>query len=160
MSKSTIDPKHDGISHINIYSKGATELGRLLSNFAHTPVALPDHGYFASIEGYWYWLQTGQHHAELRKLHGFRAKQVGRQLRGPVVPGTLPSFEFEERIKIALRCKIEQHPRIQTLLKESKLPFLHYYVTNGRVDDRTPGALWMIDVFTKWREQHVSTTAK
>lgn len=33
-----INPLEDGITHINVYSKGATELGRLLTNFAHTPL--------------------------------------------------------------------------------------------------------------------------
>lgn len=30
-------PEMDGIDHINVYSKGKTELGKLLSNFARTP---------------------------------------------------------------------------------------------------------------------------
>ena len=36
-----IDPKEDRISHINVYSKSTTELGRKLTNFARmtTPTA-------------------------------------------------------------------------------------------------------------------------
>jgi len=41
----------DGVTHINIYSKGKTSLDRALSNFAHTPIETVD-GKFASIEGY------------------------------------------------------------------------------------------------------------
>lgn len=40
----------DGIDHINIYSKGKTTLGRMLSNFACTPFTHPEDGKFASIE--------------------------------------------------------------------------------------------------------------
>ena len=51
-------PNEDGITHINICSKGKTELGRLLSNFAHTPFWLQGAGRFESVEGYWFWLGT------------------------------------------------------------------------------------------------------
>ena len=44
-----IDPKLDGIEHINIYSKGKTELGRLLTNFAQTPFIHPEYGRFESV---------------------------------------------------------------------------------------------------------------
>jgi hypothetical protein len=51
-----IKPSEDGVTHINVYSRGNTELGRLLSNFAHTPFSHPEFGEFASVEGFWYWL--------------------------------------------------------------------------------------------------------
>jgi len=35
-----INPEEDGITHINIYSKGKTDLGRMLSNFAKLPFIL------------------------------------------------------------------------------------------------------------------------
>ena len=44
----------DGMTHINVYSKGKTEIGRWLSNFAYSPIDLGNEGYFSSIEGYWY----------------------------------------------------------------------------------------------------------
>jgi hypothetical protein len=44
--------KDDGITHINIYSKGKTELGRWLSNFTYHPIETED-GKFDSVEGYW-----------------------------------------------------------------------------------------------------------
>jgi hypothetical protein len=45
-----IKPSEDGVTHINVYSRGNTELGRLLSNFAHTPFSHPEFGEFASVE--------------------------------------------------------------------------------------------------------------
>jgi predicted NAD-dependent protein-ADP-ribosyltransferase YbiA (DUF1768 family) len=70
----------DGITHINIYSKGKTTLGRELSNFANTPIEVTD-GYFESIEGYWYWLGSSNKDKELlRNMSGFQAKQYGRNL--------------------------------------------------------------------------------
>lgn len=37
-----INPEEDGITHINIYSKGKTDLGRMLSNFAKFPIETVD----------------------------------------------------------------------------------------------------------------------
>jgi hypothetical protein len=35
-------PEDDGKTHINVYSKGLTELGQFLSNFAEAPAQTPD----------------------------------------------------------------------------------------------------------------------
>ena len=53
MTEKTFLPAEDGITHVNVYSRGLTTLGRWLSNFAHCPIETED-GPFASIEGYWY----------------------------------------------------------------------------------------------------------
>lgn len=37
-------PDNDGITHINLYSKSRTVLGRQLSNFAHSPFKHPKYG--------------------------------------------------------------------------------------------------------------------
>ena len=70
----------DGINCINIYSKGVTELGRLLSNFARIPIHGNGH-IFASVEAWWYWYTTGKVHHHLKNLHGFKAKEEGRKLQ-------------------------------------------------------------------------------
>ena len=44
-------PKDDGVTHINIYSKGQTELGGLLSNFSRTPFVHPKYGELAPFFG-------------------------------------------------------------------------------------------------------------
>ena len=72
-------PDTDGIDHINIYSKGKTELGRLLTNFAHTPFTFPLHGAFSSVEAFWYYAKTGFLHPQLKPLYGFRAKEEGKK---------------------------------------------------------------------------------
>lgn len=41
--------ENDGIDHINIYSKGKTELGCLLSNFAFSPFTI-NNDTFPSVE--------------------------------------------------------------------------------------------------------------
>jgi len=123
-------PIDDGVTHINVWSKGRTELGRLLSNFAHTPFKHPEYGHFASVEAFWYWLSLGQTNDELRGLHGFQSKQAGRLIRDEVLKHSkLPHVEnFDAKIKKAILCKIEQNDHVKELLRLSELPLTHYYV--------------------------------
>lgn len=136
----------DGKTHLNVYSRGATPLGKLLSNFAHTPFTLDDHGTFASVEGYWYWLSTKDE--RLRHLHGFAAKKLGREVRTQVAYDPT----FKTKINKAIRAKLDQHPPIVALLRQSTLPFVHYYVTKGKVQDRTEESQWMLDIYEEYRK--------
>ena len=131
------NPEEDGITHINVYSKGKTELGRRLSNFAHTPFTLLFHitkdNYsshqqltFQSVEGYWYWLLTGD--KELLKLYGFKAKQYGKsKWNAKVEPVT------KEQLSTAYWQKLKEHPGIWKMLRYNELPLVHYYVFGGKV---------------------------
>lgn len=136
-------PATDGIDHINVYSKGKTKLGRLLTNFARTPFIHPIHGKFASVEGCWYWLAvSGNGRAyfpdeadELRALHGNDAKVAGKELlQRPeldyayLVRSTEPTWSFMQNVKSALLAKVEQNEALRQMLKESTLPLVHYYV--------------------------------
>lgn len=155
----TFHPSLDGIDHINIYSKGKTELGRWLTNFARTPFDLGgDEGKFESIEGYWYWIQmteAGVPDADrLRHLYGFKAKQVGRELlRTLVTWEELPlvdSHEFIFKIQTAMLVKLTSNMPMLHMLQESSLPFDHYYVFDGRrvSADRYR---WQVDFWTDIR---------
>lgn len=117
-------PLTDGVDHINIYSKGKTELGRWMTNFAHSSFTLPEHGTFASIEGYWYWLMTGKQHETLRHVYGFAAKETGKELSAGA-PGSLKTFMQD--IKAAILAKYEQCPEMRAQLQASTLPLTHYY---------------------------------
>lgn len=153
-----IDPNEDGVTHINIYSKGKTELGRLLSNFAYTPVDLGPDGKFNSLEGYWYWLSSKKDKKadELRKLYGWQAKALGRKLKIPDYPE--PShidkqLEFMRSFKYAMYDKLTQTPGLTELLKNSTLQFKHYYVYGGKVIDETENSQWMIEFWEYWRDE-------
>lgn len=123
-------PEDDGVTHINVWSKAKTPLGRSLSNFAHTPFDHPIHGRFSSVEGFWYWLSTGGTRNELRSVYGFQSKKLGRLIREELEKaGGIPIVEdFEAQIKKALLCKIEQNNTLKETLKNSDLPLTHYYV--------------------------------
>lgn len=123
-------PDKDGETHINVYSKGKTWLGRQLSNFAHTPFKIEPYGTFQSVEGFWYWLATGRNHHYLQDLYGWEAKREGRWLKKEY--GEERVEGFESFIKSALRCKIEQHEDIRQALSLSELPLAHYYVVKDK----------------------------
>jgi hypothetical protein len=132
-------PELDGFTHINVYSKGNTLLGRLLSNFASTPFEHPEDGKFASVEGYWYWLSCRDN--RLRDAVGFDAKRLGRELR---VPDYCKDEEFIHKICLAIRSKLDQNPGIKTLMKANSLPYAHYYVYKDKVVEPEEGR-WVIE---------------
>lgn len=155
------NPAEDGITHINIYSKGKTELGRLLSNFAYTPFELTIYGKFASVEAYWYWLllYDGGAHPQgetkkLRTLHGFAAKKFGKSLISKYLKDTQftdHSEVFKRKIKVALKAKLDCNPDIKKQLIESTLPLTHYYVFNGKVKEA--GYEWQVEWWEQTRRQ-------
>ena len=122
-----INPEQDGVDHINIYSRGKTELGRLLSNFAYLPIQTED-GIFASMEAWWYWqLGTDPDREQLRPLWGSSAKYKGRDLKIPDWPDPLFLPAFKVKYVKAFQAKLAQHPKLTALLRDSQLPLLHYY---------------------------------
>lgn len=139
----------DGVDHINIYSKGKTELGRFLSNFAHSPFQCVD-GSFNCVEGYWYWLSvTHPRRDELRTTNGWESKKLGRELRGQDW-GTTP--DFKKKICAAISAKIDTYPRMKVILLANKLPFEHYYVYGTKIYNEKPKAIWMIQHIESFQE--------
>ena len=147
-----LNPKEDGITHINAWSRGKTELGQLLSNFAHTPFQHPVHGYFASVEAFWYWAASGRSHNELRRLYGASAKSVGSKLES--IP--MPEEEFHEMIREAFRLKLAQNDRLRNLLISSTLPIEHYFVYGGggEVVIKKDKHRWQTDYWQELRTLH------
>lgn len=144
-------PEEDGQTHINIYSASPTQLGRWLSHFTHTPFVHPYLGPFACMEGFWYFMRNGQVDDELRYLAGHRAKIRGREGK--------PQWyaNFKEDIMAANYCKVIQRQPILDALKESTLPFDHYYLFGGRNGARkvlinAKDNDWLIDGWSEIRE--------
>lgn len=137
-----LDPSKDGITHINVYTKGVTELGRFLSNFSDCNIITED-GPFRTVEGYWYWLSSKDD--RLRKTNGFESKKLGRQI---LAQDWLKDSVFKDKIKKAIFIKIISNQRMLEQFVVAKLPFTHYYVYGDRVID-VPEAGWIID-FIEW----------
>ena len=161
MNKITIDGNDynlndDGITHINIYSQGKTELGKFLSNFSYSPVETA-HGKFLSMEGYYHYIKSilaiGQsslrdvllvtNHNQLehlRKLYGKYAQQHGRVLRQELMAQGIWFDDTVSIIKLpwfveALKYKIRTSNLVTDFL-ESTLPFTHYYVYGNTVNHK------------------------
>lgn len=143
-------PATDGVDHINIYSKGKTALGQMLSNFYQFEIQTED-GAFWSVEAYWAWLSVPElckKRNDLRaKMSGWAAKQMGHQLVAEY--GRRTDMEFERKIMAAIRYKIDHFkPLIKPFIKD--LPFVHYYCWGDpekgyKKVDVTAKYQWMID---------------
>lgn len=149
-------PSQDGINHINIYSKGKTELGRFLSNFTQSEINTPE-GKFASIEGYWGYLGVKDvpQREQLRSLYGFKAKYTKKCLM-ELYGGNFDE-NFEEKIKNAILDKLEKNKAFLISQKHLfKLPFVHYYCFPDKVSgvqvvvDATNDNKWWIDTMTEY----------
>lgn len=143
-----IDYNQDGISHINVYSKGKTKLGRFLSNFSYSPFHLDNHGRFDSIEGYWYWLRNEDD--KLRYLCGFSAKKYGRKIKKEIF---YTEEEFRNLIKKAIFKKLISYPLFFSELINSKHPLVHYYVFGNKCINA--GFEWIIEFIDKIRKQNI-----
>lgn len=121
------NPDEDGITHINIYTKGKTEVGRLLTNLSDVPVNSPKHGKFKCVEGFWYWYFTGKQYEQFRNYNGFTAKKEGKKLRDDRIDKE--GLSDKDRIEVlqVIGWKIRQSKYLQKLMIESELPFVHYY---------------------------------
>lgn len=143
-------PADDGKTHINVYSKGKTELGRKLSNFSRYGFKHPDFGSFDSVEGFWYWYATGCKYDIFRSSSGIEAKRLGQDLP------RVQQDDFETRVKEAIFCKVIQNPELCVLLRNSELPFVHYYYYGD--PDQAPKVIplkkydWMMDELEEIRE--------
>lgn len=147
-NKQSLSPDTDGLTHINIYSKGKTELGRLLTNFAHTPFVYSPYGEFASVEAFWYYAKTGFQHKQLMCLHGFRAKEEGKKHK------SVPCENFNELVLESIRCKLRQNRHILFMLTESILPLEHYYAygtTGSWKPVHQPQHQWIVDEIERIR---------
>lgn len=149
-----IVPEEDGVTHVNIYSKGATELGKMLSNFYKFPIMTKD-GKFMSVEGYWYWLAISETHPrreEFRKLYGYNAKKLGQEILKEISADERRWEEnFEEKILLAIWYKFKRNTHLITEDLKT-LPFEHYYNYGGKVVDCYKRYPWMIDGITKMRD--------
>jgi len=130
-------PENDGIDHINVFSKSRSKLGRMLSNFAHTPFTL-DGNKFESVESWWYWTKmnninktvlfpifSDEQLGEIRSLIGKEAKLYFREL----YKDDSSSFNAEPfELKRTYLQKLEENPDVKKELMENKLPIDHYYM--------------------------------
>ncbi len=138
----------DGIDHINVYSKGKTELGKWLSNFSYAEFCV-DNLAFKSVEGYWYFLLTDCKEYNLCYLHGFEAKQYGKRFASKKYDDN--DNVFKDKIKKAIDEKIKSNRQMMLALSNSTLPLCHYYDYSGKKVDA--GYDWIVEHIEHRRKQ-------
>lgn len=133
-SSNDFDPANDGKDHINIFSRGKTKLGRILSNFANTPFEY-EGASFQSVEGALFYYRTGD--ARFINLHGNEAKKLGKELEAI-------RKETPELLREWYNAKILANPEIIDMLLDNDLPFAHYYLMYGKKIDKelTSPEIW------------------
>jgi NAD-dependent DNA ligase len=143
--KIQLSPLDDGKTHLNIYSKGKTWLGRELSNLSRNALSHPSFGTFSSLEGYWYWLGTGKKHDVLRDLTGVLAKKEGKALERVFNPF------FQKEFKQGMICRLLKNHQLFEALRENTLPLAHYYYygdeSNCKVIDVSETHQWQLDYY-------------
>lgn len=130
------NPLEDGKTHLNLYSRANTELGRFCSNFAYCPIKTED-GHFDSIEGYWSWLGISENNPkrdEFRTLSGYQAKKMKGDLFAEGDPGRFdPNFIRKIRDAIHLKFKTPKATELMNKYKELlSLPLCHYYTYGNK----------------------------
>lgn len=138
-------PNTDGTTHVNVHHHGKTELGQLLANSTKTPFRHPKHGTFNSMEGFVFWLSIGDKadekiKAKLRFVFGPQARLVGLELLKE--HGQARIENYDEELKTAMRCKIEQTENLAKELRMCDLPFAHYHsykLSNWKEREVKPG---------------------
>lgn len=146
-------PEEDGIDHINIYSRGKTELGRELSAFSECAIH-KEYGQFNSIEGLYHYLKIMRSLnvptrrvenvplnycwikrtlEDLKSAYGVRAKSLGKSARESIISYGIecldrPDEEFTNEIVEATEQKIRNSKELRKAVADNTLPYLHYYV--------------------------------
>jgi hypothetical protein len=145
-----ITPIDDGKTHINTYSQGRTVLGRQLTNFADSPFNHPKHGYFRSLEAFYYYLGSGCQFEGIRDLHGNEAKQYGRMVCQNNKIKISMDENFKDDFIIAIQCKLRENRDILFNLISTDLPLTHYLISKGKIQNKARYR-WMLDEVNRIR---------
>jgi len=161
-------PQEDGVTHVNVYSKSKCLLGRLLSNFASTPI-VKNELQFASIESWWYWTKANNINDNslfplfskeeldtLRESVGKEAKILFRKIYKEDSSSFSPK---QEELKEVYELKLEAHPNIKELLLKNELPLTHYYMMFDKkvsADD----FLWTVNLWDEIKKEIIIKNQK
>lgn len=139
------NPAEDGVRHVNVYTRGATALGRGLSNFQDCNIEHPYFGHFRTLEGLWYFLKTGQNDEMFRVLSGHDCRRRGKDM--PAIHYPL----FNKMFKLGMVEKLDKNLTLQRDLVKNELPLVHYYNYHGRINV-PPRQEWQLEFWQTLRQ--------
>jgi hypothetical protein len=119
----------DGVDHICIDRKAATELGRALSTGTDINWNHPVLGFFRSLDNLWYFLSVGKPHDALRRLQRREAIEFARNECGGLA--YYPNIEAVFLDSIYRYLKSKKH--LVEKLTTCDLPFDIYYTNLGGI---------------------------
>jgi predicted NAD-dependent protein-ADP-ribosyltransferase YbiA (DUF1768 family) len=149
---------HD-LKPLNVYSRSDEEIGRLLSNFAHTPFTL-DGGTYASVEGFYVALKflDEDKRARMAALYGPVAKNMGKKSKLVTTCYRGEWFELGSEthhalVKRAIRAKLEAYPEIaRAFVATRPRPIVHETGRPDPVEARFPATVFC-RILTELREE-------
>ena len=129
--KKNVNPKpspmtrgEDGVDHINIGDKAATQLGRLLSLTKQRVIQHPQLGNFMSVQSVWSYVRSVEQDDRTRSLHGKKLLNFSQRMQSRRVSN------FNAIIAAIYISVIENDAEFKRLLIENTLPFDYYDVVS------------------------------
>lgn len=136
----------DGVDHINIWEKGTTELGKVLSPSVTIAFNHNVFGHFETMEGFWHYIHSAERDDRIRNMSGTSLKNFARKLSPTRVK------HFKALIIDANYQKIKKYKQIVESIKESNLPFDAYYTNNVGLRIRHNYSVWLCAGFEEIRK--------
>jgi len=149
-----------------VYSRADEEIGRLMSNFAHTPFVLDGVAY-GSVESFYVsllFLDPAKRH-KLAPLYGGVVKRMGMKSRLKVTrygdaEFALGSDAHVALIKRAIRAKLEAHPKIAcAFVATAPRPIVHDTGVPDRPDAEFPAPVFC-RILTELRDEFAARLAR
>lgn len=144
----------DGISHINIYSRGKTKLGKQLTNMYHFKF-IYDNVEFISVEQAWHFYKFCKYPELANKIlkldSSFKCLDFAKANKQNDID--TQSVMFKELMKDVIRTRLECDEPLMNLLRNSWLPFEHYYAYSSKIHDQRHKYEWLINIFEDFRTE-------
>lgn len=147
-----INPLDDGITHVNIYTKGKTNLGKMLSNFHQCDIII-DGIKYRTVEHYWQWakaiyvndLATATSILKMRSAASVKKAGSDLNTKHGILSIYVKSEVFRELIRKAITLKVHSNASLKKLLTYNIRPFTHYYVYNNTAIEQDTHYGWMLN---------------
>lgn len=114
--------KQDGEDHINIWERGATDIGRFLTHNSNFHFTHNLFGRFANMECFWHYIQSDERDDRVRTLTGQQLKNFAKKMTQIRVQN------FRAIIMDSNYQRIMKYPAVVQSMRDTTLPFDCYYV--------------------------------
>lgn len=146
----------DGVKHLNIYSKAKTSLGKQLTNmypfkFVYENIE------FNSVEQAWHYYKFIDQPEIAKQIlamdNPFNCLSFARANKTDASNKVALSIGFKLRIEEVICTRIEADINLKNALRNSILPFEHYYAYGDKIHDQRDKYDWLIKIFENIRSK-------